>query len=512
MLAVLSVVFSTILVIVAWSIMGGFLTMLLDVGRRVEGDVTISWPTAGFAYYDDLIERLHEDDLVAGAAPMIETFGIVTLPDDRAVGLKIKGVDERFVNVSDFADQLWWKPVQTPELRDKERKDPRLPRQAGDAPETLRIHPDLLNDLYSAGLKMTMPSTDGAQKPGVVPGIEVMGFSVRQGGGYYRPAYSVSKRTTTGGYQDVPGFAPFHNLTIRVIPMDRKGRDMSLFTSRTLPIVNEYRTGLFEADKNTLLMSLTELQQMLGMQRQERLSDPVENPYAIEGEGANEQVPERRVIGVEPARVTTVLVKARPGIDAETLRARVIKIYAAFAAAHPDEVPSTQIAEDRMISTWERALATFIGAVRKETFIVVGMLVLMSFVCGILILVIFWAMVSEKTKDVGILRAVGGGRAGVAWLWLCYGMFIGIVGASIGLLLGSLLVWNINPIHEWLGEQFGLSVWDPNVYYFPTIPHHVDPWKALAVWLTTVVCAVLGALIPALRAAYMDPVKALRFE
>jgi lipoprotein-releasing system permease protein len=73
-------------------------------------------------------------------------------------------------------------------------------------------------------------------------------------------------------------------------------------------------------------------------------------------------------------------------------------------------------------------------------------------------------------------------------------------------------VWNINPIHEWLGRAFGLSLWDPKVYYFSEIPRHVEPVKAMIVVIGAVVFSVIGALVPALRAASYDPVKSLRFE
>lgn len=512
MLAIVSVMLSSALVLVAWSIMGGFLTMLLEVGRKMEGDVTINWPTAGFAYSDDLIARLEKDELVAGAAPMIETFGMVTLPDDRAIGMRIKGIDARFAKVSDFEQQVWWRPVAKPEPRDTRGRDPRLPAK-DNADASFRINQELLEQLYADGLRLgrSDPRT-GQFKPGVVPGIEAMGFSVRKPEGYYQPAYSVSRRTTDGSFKDIPGFAPLHNLTIRVIPMDAKGRDMSLFVSRTLPVVNEYRTGLFEADKNTVLMDLGELQRMLSMNEQQRLGDAPVDPYAISGVGRGERVGQREVIGTEPARVTTVLVKARPGVEAETLRQRVIEIYAGFARAHEGKVPDLETARGRMISTWERSLSTFIGAVKKETAMVVGMLLFMSLVCAVLILCIFWAMVSEKTKDIGILRAIGASRGGVAWLWLRYGLVIGVVGAALGLGLGSTIVWNINPIHEWMGEQLGISIWDPSVYYFPTIPNIVESRKATLVVVSAIVCAVLGALIPALKAAFMDPVRALRFE
>jgi lipoprotein-releasing system permease protein len=87
-----------------------------------------------------------------------------------------------------------------------------------------------------------------------------------------------------------------------------------------------------------------------------------------------------------------------------------------------------------------------------------------------------------------------------------------VVGASLGLLAGWLIVRNINGIHDWVGETFGLVIWDPRVYYFVEIPREVEPVKAAIVFAAGVLTCVFGAFIPALRSARMDPVKSLRFE
>lgn len=503
LLAALAVMLCTAMVLVTWSIMGGFLTMFLDVGRNVEGDVGISWPTIGFSHYDDLIKRLESDSMVAAACPTIEAFGMVSLPDDRLLGVKIRGIDERYARVAQWEDSVWWKPIDKPLPKDRDGDDPRL-----------RDH-QFYSKLLEGGIKLEAPDPHtGEQRPGVVTGIEMTGFSIRQDGGWYEPAPGILKRKIGGAnpYEAIPGFIVGQSVTINVLPMDRGGRNIGV-VSRRLPVVNEFRTGVFEFDKSVVMMNLGELQRMLKMDEAERLESKPTNPYEIRDDAPDAKASQRQVIGIEPARVTHVFVKAKPGTSPADLQKRCEAIYSDFSARWGNEVPSpAALARAHSIATWEQNYGLFIAAVKKEIALVLGLLVFISVVAVFLILAIFWAMVSEKTKDVGVLRAVGATRAGVAWLWLRYGLTLGVVGTVFGMVISYAIVWNINPIHEWLGRAFGLTLWDPKVYYFSELPRHVEPTKAVIVIVGAVVFSVIGALVPALRAASYDPVKSLRFE
>ncbi|MBL8963533.1 MAG: hypothetical protein JNK70_05635, partial [Phycisphaerae bacterium] len=57
LLASLAVVLCTAMVLIVWSVMGGFLVKLMNSGRALVGDVVVAWPNTGFAHYDDLIGR-----------------------------------------------------------------------------------------------------------------------------------------------------------------------------------------------------------------------------------------------------------------------------------------------------------------------------------------------------------------------------------------------------------------------------------------------------------------------
>jgi len=130
----------------------------------------------------------------------------------------------------------------------------------------------------------------------------------------------------------------------------------------------------------------------------------------------------------------------------------------------------------------------------------------------IMVLVIFYMIVLEKTRDIGILRSLGASRAGVASIFLTYAGAIGVVGATLGTIIGYLVVTYINEIHAWLGEAFGIVIWDRRVYFFDNIPSQVNPVEVAFIVVAAIVASVLGAVIPSILAAFVDPVKSLRYE
>jgi lipoprotein-releasing system permease protein len=474
--------------LIVWSVMGGFLHMLQNSGRVLIGDVAISWPNAGFAHYDDLIRRLEADPLVEAATPTIETAGFLSLPlGGQVQTVLVKGVDgPSYARVAQYADSLWWRPLDRALPKDSRRQDPRVNPEYREA----------MGILERSGLSLTYQGRDDPEpRPAVVPGVEVSGYNNRN----------------PGGWIDIGYFLPGNNVILYVFPVDSRGRPVEA-VARAFPVANEYRSGLYEVDANTVLVRFDALQSMLKMNEAKRVKvSPGSFGVTTDPATGRQTFSRPEVFDVDPARTTQVLVRGRQaGTSAglESLKTRCEEVYADFARAHPD-VPAPGLIR---IGTWEDRNATLIGAVKKETALVMFIFGVISLTSVFLILAIFWSMVSEKTKDIGILRAMGAGRGGVAWLWLRYGLVIGTAGAVLGGAAAYLVVLNINPIHDWMGRVLGLTVWDPKVYYFTEIPSRIEPWKAAAVLLVGVTASVVGALVPAIKAAYMDPVRSLRFE
>ena len=211
---------------------------------------------------------------------------------------------------------------------------------------------------------------------------------------------------------------------------------------------------------------------------------------------------------------TVILILSRTRIsayasDAHALmnvRERIKLAVRRVLDTHPD------VNADPVVRTWEESQAKWMGAIEKEMVLVTGLFGMISIVAVFLIFCIFYMIVVEKTRDIGIIKSVGATSSGVAGIFLGYGAVIGIVGAALGLLFGYLVVHYINTLHSWLGTALHVQVWDPEVYAFDTIPNTLEPQRIFWILAIAVVASILGALVPALRAARLNPVEALRWE
>jgi lipoprotein-releasing system permease protein len=197
-------------------------------------------------------------------------------------------------------------------------------------------------------------------------------------------------------------------------------------------------------------------------------------------------------------RVTSIQIKLKDYADAPAVVAALRRLF-------PDD-------QQYGIETWEDKQSPLLHAIAIEKGILNVLLFLIIAVAGFGILAIFSMIVAEKTRDIGVLKALGASNLGAMKIFLGYGLLLGAVGAGLGTLLGVLLTVHINEVEQFLSRLTGQDIFPRSVYYFDKIPTDLQSWTIVLVNVGAVGIAVLFSVLPALRAAMLHPVRALRYE
>jgi lipoprotein-releasing system permease protein len=164
------------------------------------------------------------------------------------------------------------------------------------------------------------------------------------------------------------------------------------------------------------------------------------------------------------------------------------------------------------VLTWQEHQGPLLAAIDIERGILNLLLFMIVGVAGFSILAIFTMIVSEKYRDIGILKSLGASSPGVMGIFVWYAILLGVVGCILGTVLGLGITHYINEIEAFLTKLTGKQLFDRSVYYFDRIPTQIEPVVVISVNTGAMVVAMLSSVVPALRAARLPPIRALRFE
>ncbi|CAN5425295.1 ABC transporter permease [soil metagenome] len=476
--SLIAVTLCTTMVLVVISVMGGWLRMFRESFHGLTGDVIVHGDLQGFPNYEEMIAKIEALPNVKAAVPTIETFGLINIKNISRQGVRVIGYPlDRIGEVNAFPKSLYRQYQQYVDAsddskytRDQRAEAKRLAEQGAKKPSWAKPFPA---EVYREILPDSKASPENWN--GMIVGVGVLSLH----------------KDADGNQPERDGiYAAWAKLTVLGIDANRSTIDpMGDARDEQYWIIDDSRTQIWQYDQNSVYIPFENLQRNLSMDAREELN------------------PDTNVVTKVPARTRELQVAAKPGANIYDVKAQVQKIVDQVVAAN-----NISVRYPIKVETWEESQATFISAIEKEKALVTFLFGMISIVAIFLIFCIFYMIVVEKTKDIGIIKSVGATNAGVAGIFLGYGLAIGIVGAGLGLLFGYLIVHNINYLHEQMGRLLHIQIWNPEVYAFDTIPNTMAPKEVAIIMLVAMISAVLGALVPAYRAARLQPVEALRWE
>ena len=155
-------------------------------------------------------------------------------------------------------------------------------------------------------------------------------------------------------------------------------------------------------------------------------------------------------------------------------------------------------------ATWMEENHALFRALRLEKLVTAIFIGLITFVAGLNILVVLSMTVTDKARDIAVLRSLGARREQIRKIFLWQGITIGAVGTLSGLILGYSF--------SFISGSYHLIPLDPQIYAVPYVPFHPSLFDGL--WITVVAMGIsIGAtILPARAAVRLLPVEILRFE
>ena len=162
--------------------------------------------------------------------------------------------------------------------------------------------------------------------------------------------------------------------------------------------------------------------------------------------------------------------------------------------------------------TWIDLNKQLFEAIRMERNVMFFLLLFIILVAAFGIMNTLITVTVQKTREIGIMKALGARTIQIIGVFMAQGIVVGIFGTLTGLVTGIVLVQYRNQVSNWLATTLGVEVFPRSVYQFSEIPAEVVPSDVIIICVSAFVICSFAALIPAWFAARLDPVKALRYE
>lgn len=198
-------------------------------------------------------------------------------------------------------------------------------------------------------------------------------------------------------------------------------------------------------------------------------------------------------------------IKRQQGIDG--IRIRVHDLFQAPRILHELILMSDE--EVLYAFSWMRRHGNLYDAIQMQKTTMFLLLLMLVAVAAFNVVSNLMMTVQDKRSDIAILRTMGASQGSIRTIFIIHGCLVGIVGISIGILLGSLLAFWLGDIYKFVDEALGLGLMDE--YFIQYLPTRVLASDLVVIAIVSFSICLLATIYPASRAAAANSIEALQY-
>ena len=424
--AVLAVTLCVFIVVVVMTVMTGLYSEFKQKNYEITGDCVVGTRSlVGFAYYEDFMDILKQQEEIAAVSPVIKSFALYRIRGAKSdQALEIMGIEpESFCQATDFGNTLFY-------------------------------NRDNVSDVFK-------PTSD-PNYVGCMPGS----------GLFYLDNDDFLNQTRL----------PMYTFSISCFPLTSKGALMDagtgLVRTRNFYLSEISYSGLPRVDGAMIYLPFDHVQELCGM------------------DGSTK-------------RTSLIHIKFKPKVKLAKGCELVRSLWNKYSLEKQNESQAFLL-DTVTIQSWKEFRRDAIAPMENEQAELIVMFGFVGLTTVFIVLVVFYMIISYKSKDIGILKSVGVSKLAVIELFSIFAFFIGLLSSIIGLFSGWIFLVNINNLEGWLYKKYGFELWDRSVYAIEDIPNRVNLTILLVIAAAAIIACLIGAFFPSWQAARKDPAEILQ--